>query len=77
MKTIIEKDHIICGSCSIKFERMKEYMHCSNCFACTGCEIYYCPQCDNEIVITPVRPMNYTSKSDDSPKKCRKRKREN
>jgi hypothetical protein len=41
----------------IEFERTKEFTYCSNCFACTGCEIYYCPGCDNEIVITPVRSM--------------------
>jgi hypothetical protein len=57
MDSIIEKDYIICGSCNLKFERSKEYKHCSNCFACTGCEVYYCPECDEEIVITPVKPM--------------------
>jgi hypothetical protein len=57
MDTIVEKEYIICGSCGWKFERDKEYRHCSNCFACTGCETYYCPKCDNEIVITPVRSI--------------------
>jgi len=57
MNTVIEKDYIICGSCGQKFERDKEYRHCSNCFACTGCETYYCPGCDFEIVITPVRSI--------------------
>jgi len=57
MKTIINKEHITCGSCRYRFERIKENKHCSNCFACTGCEIYYCPRCDFEIVITPVKPM--------------------
>jgi len=55
MESIIEKDFLICGRCRFKFERSKEFKHCSNCFACTGCEIYYCPRCDNEIVIKPVR----------------------
>jgi hypothetical protein len=67
MDSIIETDHIICGSCNFKFERTKEYKHCSNCFACTGCEIYYCPQCDEEIVITPVRSVNSGSKFKDEP----------
>jgi len=62
MKSVIEKNHIICGSCKLKFDRTKEYRHCSNCFACTGCEIYYCPQCDNEIVITPVKQMSVDPK---------------
>jgi hypothetical protein len=66
MNSIIEKDYIVCGSCNFKFERSKEYKHCSNCFACTGCEIYYCPKCDEEIIITPVRPMNYSSKPKNS-----------
>jgi len=55
MGTLIEKDHIICGYCGLKFDRSKEYRHCSNCFACTGCEIYYCPKCDEEIVVIPIK----------------------
>ncbi len=61
MDSIIEKDYLICGPCGQKFERDKEYKNCSNCFACTGCEVYYCPQCDNEIVITPVRSIGERS----------------
>jgi hypothetical protein len=34
---------------------------CSNCFVCSGCEIYYCPSCDEEIVITPVRRIKSAS----------------
>jgi hypothetical protein len=22
---------------------------------CSGCEVYYCPACDDEIVVTPVK----------------------
>ena len=58
MKQLIEKDYIICGECNLKFDRSSEFKHCSNCFACTACEIYYCPGCDNEIVITPVNSEN-------------------
>jgi len=58
MKSIVRKDHIICGNCKKRFDRTKEYKHCSNCFACTGCEIYYCPSCDNEIIITPIKGIN-------------------
>jgi len=61
MESVIEKKYITCGSCNLKFERDKEYKHCSNCFACTGCEIYYCPRCDNEIIITPVRSIRTRS----------------
>jgi len=62
MKTVIENEYIICGRCMLKFERDKQHKHCSNCFACTGCEIYYCPGCDNEIVITPVKQISRKSK---------------
>jgi hypothetical protein len=61
MVSIIEKDYIICGSCNLKFERDKEFRNCCNCFACTGCEIYYCPGCNNEIVITPVKSIRNSS----------------
>jgi hypothetical protein len=57
MTSIIEKEYIICGKCSFKFDRNKENKHCSNCIVCTGCEIYYCPKCDEEIVIIPIKPI--------------------
>jgi uncharacterized CHY-type Zn-finger protein len=56
MSTVIEKEHIICGLCGLKFDRSKENKHCSNCIVCTGCEVYYCYGCDDEIVITPIKP---------------------
>ncbi|KOH44005.1 hypothetical protein NC99_32210 [Sunxiuqinia dokdonensis] len=28
---------------------------CGNCFACTGCEIYICPNCRRGIVVKPVK----------------------
>jgi len=59
----IEADYIICDACSFRFERGGTNKHCSNCFACTGCEIYYCPSCDWEIVVTPVKRMRNTSKN--------------
>jgi hypothetical protein len=57
MDSLIEKDNIICGECGFKFDRSSENKHCSNCFACTGCEIYYCPGCDNEIIIKSVKKL--------------------
>jgi hypothetical protein len=62
MDTIDDKDYITCSSCGLMFERSKEYTSCSNCFICTGCEIYYCPGCDNEIVITPVNSQSKRKK---------------
>lgn len=54
---VVESDHIICDRCNYKFERNSENKNCCNCFVCTGCEIYYCPQCDEEIIIKPVRQI--------------------
>mgnify|MGYP007057175201 CR=1 FL=1 len=30
---------------------------CSNCFACTGCEVYRCPVCNRGIVVTLRHPQ--------------------
>jgi hypothetical protein len=68
MEHIIEKDNVTCGNCNLKFERGVKYQHCSNCYACTGCEIYYCPRCDERIVIKPVRRVNYSSKDNENNK---------
>jgi hypothetical protein len=57
----VEKDYIICDRCNHKFDRGRIYKHCCNCFACTGCEIYYCPSCDEEIIITPVGAVGDSS----------------
>lgn len=51
-------DEIVkCSNCG--FEAPKDHLSrsCSNCFACTGCEIYVCPKCREEIVVKPMRPM--------------------
>jgi hypothetical protein len=58
----IETDYIICKGCGYKFDRGGTNKHCSNCFACTGCEIYYCPSCDEEIVVTPVKRLRSSLK---------------
>ncbi len=42
---------ILCHNCGTSFERDLAYQNCSNCFACTGCEIYICPGCAVEIVV--------------------------
>jgi hypothetical protein len=62
---VVEKDHIICDKCTYRFERGGMNKHCSNCFACTGCEIYYCPSCDEEIIITPVRTIRNAAKKEE------------
>lgn len=49
-------DTIICTNCSQEF--LKEYYKvCSNCFACTGCEIYLCPYCGERIAIKEPKKM--------------------
>jgi len=67
MESIIENDYIICGTCNLKFERDREFRNCSNCFVCTGCEIYFCPKCDNEIIITPVKSIDNYSENQRKP----------
>lgn len=44
-----------CPSCNFQFSNLEVMRTCSNCFACTGCEIYTCPSCNNEVVIKPIR----------------------
>jgi hypothetical protein len=59
---VIESGYIICDACSYRFERGGTNKHCSNCFDCTGCEIYYCPSCEEEIVVTPVKRIRNSLK---------------
>jgi hypothetical protein len=53
----IDDDKITCD-CGKTFPRASDYRHCTNCFACTGCEIYYCPYCDERIEIKPVKKID-------------------
>jgi len=46
-----------CPVCDFRFSNMDVPKNCSNCFACSGCEIYTCPSCGNEVVIKPIKPM--------------------
>ncbi len=43
-----------CQNCGFSFQKGDLDRECSNCFACTGCEIYLCPSCQKEIVIKPI-----------------------
>lgn len=53
-----EEDNIVsCKHCEKRWNKKQLDRSCSNCFACTGCEAYICPECRYEIVITPPRPM--------------------
>jgi len=42
---------ILCHNCGTSIERDLSYRLCSNCFACTGCEIYTCPDCATELIV--------------------------
>ncbi len=46
-----------CGTCGFQFTNLEVDRTCSNCFSCTGCEIYLCPGCTSEVVIKPVKPL--------------------
>ena len=54
-----ESKIITCPHCGKQFSKDDLRRHCSNCFACTGCERYLCESCDEVIEVIPIRPMNY------------------
>lgn len=51
-----------CLVCGFKFSNLDADRTCSNCFACTGCEIYLCSSCGSEVVIKPMKPMKNMDK---------------
>jgi hypothetical protein len=44
-----------CPNCNFQFSNLDVPRMCSNCFGCTGCEIYICLQCEQEVVIKAVK----------------------
>ncbi len=46
-----------CGNCGFAFSNLDVPRTCSNCFACSGCEIYLCPSCKTEVVIKPIKDV--------------------
>jgi len=48
-----------CDTCGIEFSNLDGTRVCSNCFACTGCEIYNCPSCEAEVVIKPMKSADH------------------
>lgn len=44
-----------CPGCNFQFSNLDVIRSCCNCFACTGCEIYICPSCNNEVIIKPMK----------------------
>jgi hypothetical protein len=55
---------IICTQCNKAFEGSLYYRQCSNCFACTGCEIYTCPHCGATVEARPMKTMKQTIKKE-------------
>lgn len=53
-----KEKHYTCTECGYGFSNLDADRVCSNCFACTGCEIYCCPSCRREVVIKPKKPMS-------------------
>jgi len=53
----------VCSACEFKFSNLDVDRTCSNCFACTGCEIYICPSCGEEVVIISMKPMKKSEKT--------------
>ena len=51
-----------CNSCGRQFSNFDVPRNCSNCFACTGCEIYLCPFCGEEVVVKPIKKHDSSKK---------------
>ena len=57
---------IVCSDCGFIFTDQDDTKTCSNCFACTGCEIYICPSCGTEVVVKAIKPMSRENSVDNS-----------
>ncbi len=53
---------ITCTGCGFQAPKGNLDRSCGNCFACTGCEIYICPECDGEIVVKPMQKRGVVRK---------------
>lgn len=50
-----DREILTCPDCGQSFDKDSLQRDCGNCFACTGCEIYLCPNCRGEIVVKPMK----------------------
>jgi len=55
---------ITCTHCGKIWNKTDLPKSCCNCFGCTGCEAYICPECRYEIVVVPPKPMKKKTKED-------------
>lgn len=57
-------NNITCSHCGNTWDKKLLPRSCSNCFGCTGCEAYICPECRYEIVVVPPKPMKRTDQEE-------------
>ncbi len=50
-------NNVICPKCKTEYSTQDLKRNCSNCFACTGCEVYICYKCRGRIVVKPPKEM--------------------
>ncbi len=57
----MEKEEIMvqCNICEQRFAVSSLERYCSNCFGCTGCERYICPNCNELIIVKGIKPPNW------------------
>jgi hypothetical protein len=54
---------VFCDNCAKSHHKESLRRSCGNCFLCAGCEIYKCPNCQEEIVVTPMRIAEYSQRA--------------
>jgi len=60
----MEEQIIKCPNCNKEFKKKDLKRNCSNCFACTGCEVYICYNCDERIEIIAPREFKRKKSQD-------------
>ena len=48
-------ESLTCNKCKHSFLKSDLKRNCSNCFTCTGCEIYLCNYCGEKIILKPLK----------------------
>jgi len=48
-----------CIFCQFEFTNVDAIKVCSNCFACTGCEIFTCPNCGYENIFKEMKKPDW------------------
>jgi hypothetical protein len=50
-----EPEDVKCENCKQAFEKENLERTCVNCFVCSGCEVYICPECGESIEVIPIK----------------------